>query len=195
MTDKYETLIEAARAAALAVAAEIRRLIEVNGRAVAILDAAGVPDEFFETLTSASDVNWTQVIVFQGSEYVGVDGASAESRQQHLIAMMVSQTPIIEFYPLRANAANQGAAVVNFTQQVSTKQPDLAVAGFEMFAESTETIGPMVVRRDPDSTRAVIALSPEILVDCPALVAIGNEPIPASVLSHGNSRIFQYVAQ
>ena len=195
MTDKHETLSDAVRAAAQAVVAEIRHLIEVNGRAVVILDAAGVPDEFFELLASASNVNWTQVIVFQGSEYLGVDGASVESRQQHLIAMMVSQTPIIEFYPLRANAANQPAAAVNFKQQVSAKQPDLAVAGFEMFAESTETIGPMVVRRDPDSRRAVIALSPEILIDCPALVAIGNEPIPASVLSHGNCRIFQYVAQ
>ncbi len=194
MTDKYETLTDAARAAALAVVAEIRRVIDVNGRAVVILDAAGVPDEFFETLASASDVNWTQVIVFQGSEYLGVDGASSESVQHLLIATIVSQTPIIEFYALRANAANQPAAAVNFAQKISTKRPDLAVVGFEMLAESAETIGPMAVRRDPDSGRAVIALSPQVLIECPALIAIGNESVPASVLSHANSRVFRYLS-
>ena len=194
MTDKYETLTDAARAAALAVVAEIRRLIDINGRAVVILDGAGVPQQFFQALTSASGVNWTQVIVFQGSEYLGVDGSSSESVQHELIAVMVSQTPIIEFYALRANAANQHAAAVNFTQVLEGKRPDLAVVGFEMFAEAAEMIGPMAIRRDPDSRRALIALTPQILIDCPALVVIGNEPVPPSVLSHTNSQVFQSAA-
>jgi 6-phosphogluconolactonase/glucosamine-6-phosphate isomerase/deaminase len=110
------------------VAVELRRLIAERSRAVLVIEASGLPDDFFDHLVAAENINWTQVIVFLAQERVGFGSDSPNSLRRRLVERLVARVPIVEFYAPRADAPNPEAAFRNFVALFERKQGDLAVA-------------------------------------------------------------------
>ena len=110
------------------VAVELRRLIAERSRAVLVIEASGLPDEFFDLLAGAEEINWTQVIVFLARERIGLGPDAPDSLRRRLLERLIARVPIVEFYAPRADAPNPAAALRNFTALFERKNPDFAVA-------------------------------------------------------------------
>lgn len=167
----FETPALAAGAAATAVASHLRHLLGERGRAIGIFDGSYLPVTFFNVLTSAPGIDWTQVIAFQAGEYSGGDTV-----RQFLTEQLVLRVPIVEFHPLRGVAANMAAAVDNFTALLRAKPVDFAVLSFQYFDKSVEKM---------------ITLDSAILLECTTLFALGNGQAPQILRLHPNAHIFQ----
>jgi len=114
------------------VALELRRLIAERSRAVVVIEASGLPDEFFDQLVAADNINWTQVIVFLARERAGLGRDAPDSLRSRITERLVARVPIVEFYAPRADAPNPVAALRNFTALFETKKGDFAVASRNM---------------------------------------------------------------
>ena len=110
------------------VAVELRRLIAERSRAVLVIEASGLPDEFFDQLAVAEEINWTQVIVFLARERIGLGPDAPDSLRLRLLECLIARVPIVEFYAPRADAPNPAAAFRNFAALFERKKPDFAVA-------------------------------------------------------------------
>lgn len=127
----YESRRAMGAAAALAVAAEIRRLIAGKGRAVGIFTAAPSQDEFLHELSNIEAVEWTRVIAFHLSEYLGLDEDAPQSLRKYLLDRLVMRVPIVEFHGLRGEAANPEAVRANYASLLKSRPPDFAVLGID----------------------------------------------------------------
>ena len=72
------------------VALELRRLIADRSRAVVVIEASGLPDEFFDQLVAADNINWTQVIVFLARERAGLGREAPGSLRSRMIERLDS---------------------------------------------------------------------------------------------------------
>lgn len=147
----FEDREAAARAAAHAVADTLRSLIASNGRAVLLLDCTSKPVEFLMSLTSEKEIDWTQVIVFQASEFPGEPAQSSSSCQHFLTLHLISRVPVVTFHPMRGDAPNLRAALTNLSERLSRVPSDIAFLSTSLFAaltaldSSTEKIARMEV--------------------------------------------------
>jgi glucosamine-6-phosphate deaminase len=125
----YETRHQMGIASASAVAAEIRRLIAEQGRAIGIFASAALQNEFLDELVKAPEIEWTRVIGFQLDEYLGMDETAPQSFRGFLIDRLVRRVPMAEFHPLRGEAANPQAVCANYSALLESRPPDFAVLG------------------------------------------------------------------
>ena len=132
MNREFDTPEEAAKAAAQVIAQHLIQLIESQGRAVIIIDCASRPRDFFTGLTAREDVDWTQVIVFQASEFLGEGSDSRSSCQRFLTEHLISRVPIVSFYPMRGDAPNPKAAVDNLSNRYQRTPADIAFLSTEL---------------------------------------------------------------
>src|SRR5215213_2129727 len=97
----YDTRTKMGAAAAEAVAAELSRLIEAQGRAAAVFASAPSQNEFLATLASAPGVDWQRVVGFHLDEYLGMDERAPQSFRRFLVDRLVSKVGLREFHGLR----------------------------------------------------------------------------------------------
>jgi glucosamine-6-phosphate deaminase len=125
----FESREQMGRAAAAAVAAEMRRLIAERGRAIGIFASAPSQNEFLAALVEEREVEWTRVIGFHLDEYLGVDEDAPQSFRRFLIERLVKRVPMAEFHGLRGEAANPDAVCANYAALLKSRLPDFAALG------------------------------------------------------------------
>jgi glucosamine-6-phosphate deaminase len=125
----YESRQQAGAAAAIAVAAEIRRLIAARGRAIGIFASAPSQNEFLDELVNAEGIQWTRVVGFHLDEYLGMEEDAPQSFRKYLLDRLVMRVPMAEFHGLRGEAANPEAVCANYAANLKSRPPDFAVLG------------------------------------------------------------------
>jgi glucosamine-6-phosphate deaminase len=125
----YKSRQEAGAAAAVAVAAEIRRLIAARGRAIGIFASAPSQNEFLDELVKAEAIEWTRVVGFHLDEYLGMAEDAPQSFRKYLLDRLVMRVPMAEFHGLRGEAANPEAVCANYAALLKSRPPDFAVLG------------------------------------------------------------------
>src|SRR5215212_490825 len=123
----YDTRERMGAAAAGAVAAELRRLIEAQGRAAAVFASAPSQNEFLAGLAAAPGVDWSRVAGFHLDEYLGMDERAPQSFRRFLIDRLVSKVPLKEFHGLRGEAEDGAAESARYAQLLADARPDFAV--------------------------------------------------------------------
>src|SRR3954469_11800055 len=116
-------------AAAAAVAAELRRLIEARGRAVGIFASAPSQNEFLAALAAAPGIDWSRVVGFHLDEYLGMDERAPQSFRRFLIDRLVSKVPMAEFHGLRGEAEDGDAEAAHYARLLAEDPPAFAVLG------------------------------------------------------------------
>jgi len=194
----FATAAQATDAAASAVALELRRLIRERGRAVGIFDGSLLPEKFFSTLTAEPDIEWTQVIVFQAAEFLGIDEQSPRCLRRFLTDHFIMRVPIIEFHAIRGDAANPRAAASNFADRLAAKPADFAVLGVgddgrlgllppkECDSREGESIGIIEVE-----SGTALALTASALISCPLLFAVGSGDGHPILGRHPNAHLYK----
>lgn len=125
----FESRRQMGEAAALTLAAEMRRLIAERGRAIGIFASAPSQNEFLDALVEEQGIEWTRVIGFHLDEYLGVDEDAPQSFRRFLIERLVKRAPMAEFHSLRGEAANPEAVCANYAALLKTRPPDFAALG------------------------------------------------------------------
>ncbi len=125
----FESRRQMGGAAAVAVAAEMRRLIAETGRAIGIFASAPSQNEFLDALIADQGVEWTRVVGFHLDEYLGMDEAAPQSFRRFLIERLVARVPMAEFHGLRGEAANPEAVCANYAARLKSRPPDFAALG------------------------------------------------------------------
>jgi glucosamine-6-phosphate deaminase len=122
----YENRQLAEKAAASAVAAEIRRLIAERGRAIGIFGSHPPEAEFLDELARSRGIDWSRVIGFHLGEYLDMNEDSPKSLRRFLIESLVKKVPMAEFHGLRGEAANPAAVCANYQDALRSRPPDFA---------------------------------------------------------------------
>jgi glucosamine-6-phosphate deaminase len=125
----YESRKLMGKAAAAAIAAEIRRVIQEHGRAVVIFASAPSQNEFLENLVAAPDIDWSRVIAFHLDEYLGMDDRAPQSFRRFLIDRLVNKVSLGAFHGLRGEAADGVAEANRYAELLQENPPDFAVLG------------------------------------------------------------------
>jgi glucosamine-6-phosphate deaminase len=172
------------KAAAIAVAAEIRRLISSKGLAIGLFGSAPSLRGFLDQLVAAEGIQWTQVIGFHIDERLGIDEDSPLSRRRFLIDHLVKRVPMAEFHGLRGEAANPDAVCSNYAALLKTRPPDFAALELGENGRLA-SINPNVCDfNDParirvveatDSRGSAISLTIPAIMACPKLFLIVPE--------------------
>lgn len=125
----YDTRAKMGMAAAAAVAAELRRLIEARGSAVGIFASAPSQNEFLAELAAAPGIEWPRVVGFHLDEYLGMDERAPQSFRRFLIDRLVSKVAFGEFNGLRGEAADGTAESARYARALAENPPQFAVLG------------------------------------------------------------------
>ncbi|HEY8560338.1 MAG TPA: glucosamine-6-phosphate deaminase [Pyrinomonadaceae bacterium] len=125
----YQSRAAMGEAAAGAVAAEIRRLIETRGRAVGIFASAPSQNEFLEALTREENIDWSKVTVFHLDEYLGMNADAPQSFRRFLIDRLADKVPLAAFHGLGGEAPDAEAETARYAALLEAEQPDFAVLG------------------------------------------------------------------
>jgi glucosamine-6-phosphate deaminase len=123
----FESREAAGRAAAGALAYEIRRLITDAGRAIGVFGWMRSEGEFWDRLVSSDAIEWIRTIGFQLDEYLGLAEDSPASAGKYLIDRLVTKVPMAEFHRIRGEAANPEAVCANYSALLRSRPPDFAV--------------------------------------------------------------------
>ncbi len=167
-------------AAATAVAAEIRRLIDERGRAIGLFASATSQNEFLDELVKTSEIEWTRVIGFHLDEYLGMGEDAPQSFRKFLIDRLVKRVPIAEFHGLRGEAANPEAVCVNYAALLDSRPPDFAALGIGEDGRLASIAPPVCAFTDPsvvrivelDGVRRAISLTIPTIMKCVRLFVI-----------------------
>lgn len=125
----YESRQMMGRAAAAALAGEIRRLLDVSGRAVGIFASAPSQNEFLAALVAALGIDWRRVTGFHLDEYAGMDENAPQSFRRFLLERLVNKVEFGEFHGLRGEAADHEAECERYAALLEQNPPDFAVLG------------------------------------------------------------------
>lgn len=125
----YESRAKMGKAAAAAIASELRRLIEERGGAVVIFASAPSQNEFLENLVQAPGIDWSRVVAFHLDEYLGMDENAPQSFRRFLIDRLVSKVTLGKFHGLRGEATDGDAESLRYAQLLREDPPDFAVLG------------------------------------------------------------------
>ena len=125
----YDSRPRMGAAAAAAVAAEMRRLIEARGRAVGIFASAPSQNEFLAALVETPGINWSRVVGFHLDEYLGMDDRAPQSFRRFLIDRLVSRVALSEFHGLRGDGEDGTAECERYSELLAANPPDFAVLG------------------------------------------------------------------
>ena len=125
----YASRAEMGLAAAASVAAEIRRLIEEKGHAIALFASAPSQNEFLAALASAQDIDWARVTGFHLDEYLGMSEDAPQSFRRFLIERLTSLVPMGEFHGLKGESPESEAACAEYAALMAANPPDFAVLG------------------------------------------------------------------
>lgn len=125
----YDTRARMGVAAAAAVAAELRRLIEARGHAVGIFASAPSQNEFLAELAQSPGIDWPRVIGFHLDEYLGMDDRAPQSFRRFLLDRLVDKVAFGQFNGLRGEAEDGAAESARYAEALAANPPDFAVLG------------------------------------------------------------------
>lgn len=151
----YETRDQMGAAAAQALAAELRRLIQARGRAIGFFASAPSQNEMIEALVTAPALEWTSVIAFHLDEYIGLDEEAPASFRRYLIERLVKRVPLAEFHGLRGEAANPAAVAKNYANLLQFKPPEFAALGIGENGHLAFNDPPVCDFNDPEAVKIV----------------------------------------
>ncbi len=151
----YESRPAMGSAAALVIAAEIRRAIQERGKAVIILASAPSQNEFLSNLADAPDIDWSRVTAFHLDEYVGMDDRAPQSFRRFLIDRLVNKVPLGQFHGLRGDAADGNAEAKRYAELLVENPPDFAVLGIGENGHLAFIDPPFCDFNDPESVKVV----------------------------------------
>ena len=125
----YESRPLMGAAAAAAVSAELRRLLDERGRAVGIFASAPSQNEFLAALTATAGIDWRRVKGFHLDEYAGMAEDAPQSFRRFLRERLVSKVEFGEFNGLRGEAEDLAAEAARYAALLDEDPPDFAVLG------------------------------------------------------------------
>jgi glucosamine-6-phosphate deaminase len=117
------------QAAARAVCAHVRRLVERDRRATVIFASAPSQNEFLAALRADPDVPWAKITAFHLDEYVGIDAAHPASFRRFLKDRLFDHVPVHAFHGLDGRAADLAAECERYAGLLQEEPPGLAVLG------------------------------------------------------------------
>jgi glucosamine-6-phosphate deaminase len=117
------------RAAAGQAAHAIQRAIDEHGRARIIAATGAAQFEFLDTLTKASEIDWTKVEGFHLDEYVGLPATHPASFRKFLMDRLVSKSGIGKFHWIEGDAADLSAMVRDLSKELASAPIDIAFVG------------------------------------------------------------------
>ena len=123
--DKVEVGKEAAGIAYNAIA----KAIEEKGEANIIAATGASQFEFFESLTSMRDLDWSKVRMFHLDEYVGISIEHPASFRKYLKERFIDKTGIKEYYFLDGDVENLEKEVGRLNNIISKHKIDIAFVG------------------------------------------------------------------
>ena len=193
MNTVFDTCEAAARGAAELIAHCLSKLIEAHGRAVLLIDCTSRPLDLLTELAAQAGVDWTQVIVFQASEFVGETADSKSSCQWFLTEHLISRVPIVTFHPMRGDAPNPPAAVANLTNRYLKTPADVAFLSTELYGAtgSQERSRDLIDHARVDG-RQVVAFSWSSLEEDCSIFVLGDVREELSDKDVGNTHFFTY---
>ena len=117
------------RAAARAVAGEIRSLVDRDGRAAVIFASAPSQNEFLAALREDGSVDWPKVTAFHLDEYLGVGADHPASFRRFLVDRLFAHVPVRAFHGLDGEAADPAAECARYAGLLRSARPGLAILG------------------------------------------------------------------
>ncbi len=117
------------RAAAAAIADEIRTLVKRDGKAAVIFASAPSQNEFLAELRQAPGIDWSKLTAFHLDEYVGVGPDHPASFRRFLIDRLFSHVKVAAFHGLDGQAKDLAAECARYTQLLHHEAPRLAILG------------------------------------------------------------------
>lgn len=151
----YDTRPKMGTAAAAAVAAELRRLIESRGRAAGIFASAPSQNEFLAALVEAPGIDWSRVVGFHLDEYLGMDERAPQSFRRFLIDRLVSKVAFGQFNGLRGEAEDGAAESARYAQALAANPPEFAVLGIGENGHLAFIDPPFCDFNDPEPVKVV----------------------------------------
>ena len=125
----YESRPLMGAAAAAAVSAELRRLLDERGRAVGIFASAPSQNEFLAALAATPGIDWRRVKGFHLDEYAGMREDAPQSFRRFLLERLVNKVEFGEFNGLRGEAEDLTAESARYAALLEQDPPDFAVLG------------------------------------------------------------------
>jgi glucosamine-6-phosphate deaminase len=117
------------RAAARAVSAHVRRLVERDGRAAVIFASAPSQNEFLAALRADPEMPWRKIAAFHLDEYAGVDARHPASFRRFLADRLFDHVPVRVFHGLDGAAASPAAECARYSALLAEERPGLAILG------------------------------------------------------------------
>jgi glucosamine-6-phosphate deaminase len=117
------------RAAARAVAAEIRTLLARDGEAGVIFASAPSQDEFLAALRAMPDIDWRRLTAFHLDEYVGMGPTHPASFRRFLTDRLVDHVPVRAFHGLDGEAKDLAVECARYSGLLRGARPGLAILG------------------------------------------------------------------
>jgi glucosamine-6-phosphate deaminase len=119
----------AGRAAALAVADEMRRL-DYLGKDIGIIFATGASQfAMLEALTALPDLPWNHVVGFHLDEYAGLPEEHPASFRRYLRERLTQRVAMRHFFAIDGNAVDLDALCRDYTQALHAANPQLCLLG------------------------------------------------------------------
>jgi glucosamine-6-phosphate deaminase len=119
----------AGRAAALAVAEEMRRLDHL-GKDIGIIFATGASQfAMLEALTALPGLPWNHVVGFHLDEYVGLSEDHPASFRRYLRERLTQRVAMRHFYAIDGNAGDLDALCRDYMQALRAADPQLCLLG------------------------------------------------------------------
>ncbi|MGE0130659.1 MAG: 6-phosphogluconolactonase [Blastocatellales bacterium] len=177
----FESRQRTGKAAAEAVAAEMRRLTATQGRAIGVFASAPSHNEFLDELVKAEAIEWTRVIGFHLDEQLGANEDAPHSHRRFLLNRLVKRVPMAEFHGLRGEAANPEAVCANYAALLKSRPPDFAALDLgengclaSINHRACDFNDPAMVRivELDDPSRRAISLTIPVIMACPKLFLI-----------------------
>jgi glucosamine-6-phosphate deaminase len=117
------------RAAARAVAAEMRALLARDGEAAVIFASAPSQNEFLAALRATPDIDWRRLTAFHLDEYVGMAPTHPASFRRFLTDRLFDHVPVRAFHGLDGNAKDLAVECARYSGLLRGACPGLAILG------------------------------------------------------------------
>jgi glucosamine-6-phosphate deaminase len=117
------------RAAAHAVASEIRALLARDGRAAVIFASAPSQNEFLAALRATTGIDWRRLTAFHLDEYVGMGPSHPASFRRFLTDRLFDHVPVGAFHGLDGEAEDLAAECARYAGLLREARPGLAILG------------------------------------------------------------------
>ncbi len=152
--ESYNTRLEMGRAAAEAVAAEIKRVAAEKGEVNLILAAAPSQNEFQQQLREM-DCPWKLVNAYHLDEYIGLKKEALQLFSNFLKRNFTLHIPLNNFHEINGNAADSEAECQRYAEMLCRQPIDIACIGIGENGHIAFNDPPVADFNDPQAVKIV----------------------------------------